>query len=150
MKKKSLDEVMLAYAANRRDDERPRSLALFLTYRDDIQELYQGGWTYADIWRAMRDAGIIPFSYASFIRYAHKFAGQSHPSPSSKPIPSPLTASAPITSAVPVQSASDAGLPSWPKPNQNPAAVKPIAPGSTRVDMPVFGKSHKPRDPNSF
>ena len=145
MKKKSLDEVMLAYANNRRDDERPRSLALFLTYRDDIQELYRSGWTYADIWRAMRDAGIIPFSYSSFIRYAHKFAGQSRPA---TPIPPPSPAPAPP--AVPVQSAGDTGLPSWPKPNQNPAAIKPIAPGSTRVDMPVFGKNHKPRDPNSF
>lgn len=133
---------MQAYAANRRDDERTRSLALFLMYRDDIQELRRNGWNYADIWRAMRDAGIIAFSYASFTRYARKFERQARAA---------ATQSVPPPPAAPVQPASEAGLPSWPKPHQPTATgIKPIAPGSTRVDMPVFGKNHKPRDPNSF
>ena len=138
MKKKSLDEVMMEYAASRRDDERTRSLALFLAYRDDIRELHRNGWNYADIWRAMRGAGIIPFSYSSFRRYARKFCGM--PPASLEPQPP--------SSDAPAQSAGTAVLPSWPKPGQS--GGKPIAPGSTRVDMPVFGKNHKPRDPNSF
>lgn len=128
---------MLAYAASRRGDEKARSHALFLAYRDDIQELHKNDWNYADIWRAMREAGITPFSYSSFIRYARKFGEQTPPSPS----PQALSQVTPTTPT-------GAGLPSWPKPGQ--ADGKSIAPGSTRVDMPVFGKNHKPRDPNSF
>lgn len=130
---------MLVYAANRRDDERARSHAVFLAYRDQIMELHRNGWPYADIWRAMRDDGIVGFSYSSFLRYARRLGEQPAP-------PSPPIAPRPAEPAKP-----DSGmqsLHSWPKAGN--AGGKPITPGSTRVDMPVFGKNHKPRDPNSF
>ena len=137
MKKRSLNELMHAYAAKRREDEHARSLALFLTYRDDIRELHKNGWTYADIWRAMYDEKIIPFSYASFTRFARRFRENTQPTS-----PPSAASNAPDMPA----------LPGWPKPNQNQnqGNIVPIAPGSTRVDIPVLGKNRKPRDPNSF
>ena len=126
---------MHSYAVARREDERTRSLALFLTYRDDIRELHNNGWNYADIWRAMHKEEIVPFSYSSFLRYARKYIDQVQTPPSA-------ASKAPDMPA----------LPGWPKPNQNQnqGNIVPIAPGSTRVDIPVLGKNRKPRDPNSF
>lgn len=129
---------MLVYAGNRREDGRARNRVVFLGYRDQIVELHSNGWKYADIWRAMREDGIIGFSYSSFLRYVRSLG-----KPTALPLPQP--ASQPAVPAKPVDAP---GLPSWPKPGQ--ADVKPIAPGSTRVDMPVFGKNHTPRDPDSF
>ncbi len=63
MKKKSLEELMLVYAANRQQGNRARNHAVFLAYREQVIELHTNGWKYVDIWRAMREDGIIGFSY---------------------------------------------------------------------------------------
>ncbi len=110
-----------------------RRQAVFLAYWDQIEAAYREGWSYMDIWRALNREGIIDFGYSTFLHYKDKKKRRIYEVEREK-----ARMEAVISPPVggPVETT---------KP-----APQPRPPGSTKVEMPVFGQPGVKRDPKRF
>lgn len=134
MKKKPLEQMLIEHAARLDPGEAAKKFVVFLEHWKEVQTAYKSGWSYASIWRVLREEGVLDFSYSSFMHFVQKMRDRQRLAEGGKVVPAKAA-----KKAEPSPPATGWGAP--------PA---PIAPGSTRVDMPVFGKKDRPNDPNRF
>ncbi len=72
MAKKSLKKMLEDYTARPEADDSAKRLATFLAYWDEIEESYKSGWSWLQIHEALSQAGVIDYSYTTFLYYKDK------------------------------------------------------------------------------
>lgn len=107
--------------------EARKRLAIFLSYWEEMENAYKKGWSWMDIYNALFQEGIIDYSYSTFRRYKDRKYRRE------------LEA---IRRGAGVHKVEDAKGASTGRPA--------IAPGSTKVDMPVFGEKVRQRETKRF
>ena len=137
MAKKSLGEMLSENIKRPEVKGYSRRQAVFLAYWEQIEAAYKEGWSYMDIWQALWREGIFDFGYSTFLHYKDKKKRRAFEVERDKArIEAARTepAGGPVESPTPL-----------PKPPQQPRV-----PGSTKVDLPVFGQPGVKRDPKRF
>ena len=131
MAKKSLRE-RLAETYSRTDaQESAKRLAKFLEHWEEVEKAFREGWPYKEIWRVLVRDGDIDFSYSSFLNFTRKVKRRQLDYEKERTRRTKHAAAA--TAAVKAA-------------GQAPA----IKPGSTKIDLPLFGQETRPRDPKRF
>ena len=75
--KKPLAQLLLEFAGQPTATNAARNHKLFMEHWDEIQAEHAKGWSLLTIYNALKAAGLIPFSYATFTSYIRKVkAGQ--------------------------------------------------------------------------
>lgn len=132
MAKKSLEDMLSENTERPEVKGYARRQAVFLAYWDQIEAAYKNGWSYMDIWQALTREGIVDFGYSTFLHYKDKKKRRTLEIERQK-------ARTGETKAEPV------GGPAEPT-----KAPPSRLPGSTKVDLPVFGQSGVKRDDKRF
>lgn len=124
---KPLEELLLKHG--RKPDSRlaAKRFAAFLERWDEIRAVYEKGWSYSDIWKTLRDEGLIDFSYASFTSYIRKMKKRKEKANT--------------------ESQGSKQVPPLPERGTGRSVHNP---GSTKVDLPTFGETVKRREDRRF
>lgn len=72
MPKKSLEEMLAENTVRPEVKAVAKRQAIFLAYWDEIESAFRKGWSYVDIWEALKREGIIDFGYPTFMHYKDK------------------------------------------------------------------------------
>ncbi len=129
MPKKSLEEMLNDNTVRAGRKEGKKRLAVFLSYWDEIEDAYKKGWPWTSIHEALFQAGIIDYSYSTFLHYKDKRLRRELEAMRHEV----RTRSADDAKGASVERAGNTGVP-----------------GSTRVDLPVFGQGARQREPKRF
>ena len=129
MPKKTLEEMLNENIVQPGTKDAKKRLATFLSHWDEIEDAYKKGWPWTSIYEALFQAGIIDYSYSTFIHYKNKRRRRE------------LEA---MKHEARTRSADDAKGASVERGNNI------IAPGSTRAELPVFGQGSRQREPKRF
>jgi hypothetical protein len=130
---KSLAEILAENGRRDDADVASRRQAVFLSLWEEIRDAYNHGWSYREIWRGLERDGVVDCGYSTFMHYIRKIRRR-------------------LAGAERETVASAGGN----KTGANQATAKPsstvpgVAVGSTRVDIPSFGRNVPPRDPKKF
>jgi hypothetical protein len=131
---KSLVEILAENGRRDGADVASRRQAVFLSLWEEIRDAYNHGWSYRKIWRGLEREGIVDCGYSTFMHYVRKIRRR--------------LAKAEMGSAAPAGGSKTGGnREATAKP---PPSVPGVASGSTRVDIPSFGRNVPPRDPKKF
>lgn len=125
MPKKTLEEMIRENVEQSGTRDAKKRLATFLSYWDEIEEAYKRGWSWTSIYEALFRAGVVDYSYSTFLHYKDKRRRRE------------LEA---MKREAGTRSADDA----------KGASVERAAPGSTKIDLPVFGQGTRQREPKRF
>jgi hypothetical protein len=71
-KSESLEALLIKHGRKPNSPLAAQNFAAFLEHWDEIQNAYEKGWSYSDIWKTLREEGRIDFSYASFTSFTRK------------------------------------------------------------------------------
>lgn len=126
MAKKSLEEMLNASTVKPGIRDARKRLATFLAYWEEIEDAYKKGWSWLDIYNALFQEGVVDYSYSTFLHYKDRKYRRE------------LEAGKHIARVRKVEDAKGAS-------GDRP----PITPGSTKVELPVFGQGVK-REPKRF
>ena len=126
MARKTLEELLSENAAKPGLKDATRRLATFLAYWDEIEDAYQKGWPWSQIYNALAQGGIVDYSYSTFLHYKEKKRRRE-------------------LEALKREEPRMAGGAKETPPDQTQKT-----PGSTRVDLPVLGQGVKQRDAKRF
>jgi hypothetical protein len=125
MAKKSLEEMLADNVVTPEARNATKRLATFLRYWPEIEAAYKKGWSWQQIYRALFKEGIVDFSYSTFLYYKDKRRRRE-------------------LEAAKHESGTSAG-------DAKGASERPArTPGSTKVDLPVFGQGSAQREPRRF
>ena len=106
--------------------------AVFLAYWDEIESAYKKGWSYMDIWQALNREGIFDFGYSTFMHYKDKRRRR-------------IREVEKEHSRIGMAKVEPEG--GLAEPQRQPP---PRTPGSTKVELPTFGKPGASRDIKRF
>jgi hypothetical protein len=132
-RKKSVAEILAENSQRDDADTASRRQAVILSRWEEILDAFNHGWSYREIWKGLQREGVVDCGYSTFMHYVRKIRYRLIEA--EKGIIPPATRGKPGAN----QSAA-----------AKPAAPPPAAPGSTRVDIPQFGRDVPPRDPKKF
>lgn len=130
MAKKSLRERMAETPSQPDVQESTRKFAMFLNCWNEVEKAFREGWSYRELWQILSRDGDIDFSYSSFVHYIRKVKRRQ------------LDHEMERTRRANNNEASPAV--------KSTAKAHTIKPGSTKVDLPLFGQEGKARDPKRF
>ncbi len=71
-KKKSLEQMLFEFAGKPTASNSAKNYKVFMEHWDEIQAEHDKGWSYLMIWKAMKAAGALTFSYPTFTSYIRK------------------------------------------------------------------------------
>ncbi len=71
-KKKSLEQMLLEFAGQPTASNSAKNYKVFMEHWDEVQAEHAKGWSYLMIWKAMKAAGALTFSYPTFTSYIRK------------------------------------------------------------------------------
>ena len=125
--RESLEALLIKHGRKPDSPLAAQNFAAFLEHWDEIRNAYEKGWSYSDIWKTLREEGRIDFSYASFTSFTRKMKKRREKADAERQGAKPAVAvtrtrSEPVTRT----------------------------PGSTKVDLPVFGENVKRRGEKYF
>ncbi len=129
MPKKSLEEMLAENSVKVGMKDAKKRLATFLAHWDEIEDAYKKGWPWTSIYEALFQAGIVDYSYSTFIHYKDRRLRRELES---------------VRNEARTRNADDAKGASVERGNTTGT------PGSTRVDLPVFGQGARQREPKRF
>lgn len=131
MAKKSLEKMLSDNTERPEANKFARRQAIFLSYWEQIEGAYSKGWSYMDIWKVMTEEGVIDFGYSTFLHYKDKLKRREREVERER-------------ERLGVIKAKPEGELAQPRP------TPPKTPGSTKVDLPVFGQSGIKREAKRF
>ena len=127
MPKKSLEDMLSENTERPEVKGNAKRQAVFLTYWDEIESAYKKGWSWLDIYNALFQEGIVDYSYSTFLHYKDRKYRRE------------LEAGRHEARTRKIEDAKGAST-------DRPA----ITPGSTKVDMPVFGEKMRQKETKRF
>lgn len=127
MGKKSLEEMLNESTVQPGIKDATKRLATFLSYWPEIETAYKNGWSWLQIYKALFQAGVVDYTYSTFLYYKDKRHRRE------------LEAAKHDSKTRNVDDAKGAHV-------DRPAKA---VPGSTKVELPVFGEVTR-REPKRF
>ena len=127
MTKKTLEEMLKDGVVKPGISDSRKRLATFLSYWEEIEDAYKKGWSWLDIYNALFQEGIVDYSYSTFLHYKDRKYRRE------------LEAGRHEARTRKIEDAKGAST-------DRPA----ITPGSTKIDMPVFGEKMRQRATKRF
>jgi hypothetical protein len=112
--------------------EAAKRLALFHEYWAETEKAFRDGWSYKDVWRILKRDGDIDFSYSAFLNYVRKIKKRSLEHEKEK------------------GRNSSGNAPDEALRGRQELRKRTPEPGSTKVELPRFGKEAPPREPRRF
>ncbi len=131
MPKKLLEDMLSENTERPEVKGNARRQAVFLAYWEQIEHAYAKGWSYMDIWQALNREGIFDFGYSTFMHYKEKKKRRIREVEKEQ--------NRKVVKVEPEGGQLD-----------QPRQPTPRVPGSTKVDLPTFGKPGTPRDTKRF
>jgi hypothetical protein len=132
--KKSVAEILEENIQRDDADTASRRQAVILSRWEEIRDAYNHGWSYREIWKGLEREGVVDCGYSTFMHYIRKIRHRLIEA--EKGIIPPA-----------VRGKTGANRNATIKPAPPPP---PVSPGSTRVDIPQFGRDIPPRDSKKF
>lgn len=85
-KKKTLEQMLFEFAGKPTAGNSAKNYKVFMEHWDEIRAEHDKGWSYLIIWKTMKAAGVLSFSYPTFTNYIRKYEGRQEKAAVKKPL----------------------------------------------------------------
>jgi hypothetical protein len=135
MRRKSLRKRLVESHVRSEAQEAASRLAVFLEYWAETEKSFRDGWSYKDVWRILKRDGDIDFSYSAFLNYIRKIKRRRLEHGREKSWEN---------------GGGTAGDGEIRREGRPTLRKRTPEPGSTKMELPRFGKETPPREPRRF